>query len=296
VYASAWLRCRFPAEFLCALVNAQPMGFYSPASLVQDARRHGVEVRPPCMARSDWPSRMEGDAVRLGLRLVEGLGADARATLERARAEGPFTSIDDVVRRTRLSEAALRALAGAGAFDAFVPEGRREALWGVLRAVRSRGDTLPFAPPDEPAVAFRPLDALETLAADYRATGLTTGVHPMTHLRPWLAKRRVLCAADLEHVPHDRRVTVAGLVTTRQRPEAAKGFFFVTLEDETGFTNIIVPPRTYERHRRVLVQAGVLLIHGRTSREQDVCNVKGQRFEELDFSAAGPLPPARSFR
>ncbi|MCA9547406.1 MAG: error-prone DNA polymerase, partial [Myxococcales bacterium] len=233
VYASCWLKHRHPAEFLCAMLNAQPLGFYSPAALIHDAKRHGVQVRPPCLARSDWRTTMEGAAVRLGLRQVAGLGTAAQRALEQARQAGPFQDAADVVRRAELPRKALVTLAEAGAFDAFV-QPRRQAVWAVLRLARNVQYPLPLGLPDEAVVALPHQPAIDRTRADYRTLGLTTGRHPVCYLRPELLRRGALPAVRLLQCRHGQWVKVAGQVNTRQRPESAKGFFFVTLEDETG--------------------------------------------------------------
>lgn len=286
VYASCWLKCFYPAEFLVAMLNAQPMGFYAPATLIKDAQRHGVGVRPPCLAHSDWNARMEGHCVRLGLRSIVGLGPRTRERIEAARAEGPFTSAEDVVHRVELSDAALRILAEAGAFDAFVPGGRRDAVWKALHLARAVIGPLPLGIPPDPPVRFVPLTPREETIADLRTMGLTTGPHLVAHVRDALDRREVLSAEALRDARNGRWVKVAGVVNTRQKPPTAKGFFFLTLEDETGFVNVIVPPQVFERHRPVLTRAPFIEVEGAVSREQDVINVKGRRFTALDVRGA----------
>jgi error-prone DNA polymerase len=292
VYASAWLKHHHPAEFLCCILNAQPMGFYSASSLIHDAKRHGVEVRPPCLASSDWNARIEGGAVRLGLRGVVGLGAAAKSALKAARAQAPFTSPDDAVRRAHLGPQAWSVLAEAGAFDVWLPE-RRSAIWEVLRLAKGAGP-LPLQAAPEPVVAFVPLTAAERTAADYRTQAATAGVHPITHLRPWLTERGVVSAERFVDVPSGRWATVAGLVITRQHPESAKGFFFVTLEDESGFVNIIIRPDDFEQHRLVLTRSPLLSIAGIASHEQGAHTLKGRRFFPLDPGSLA-APPSHDF-
>ncbi|MEZ4475454.1 MAG: error-prone DNA polymerase [bacterium] len=290
VYASAWLKHHHPAEFLCSLLNAQPMGFYSASSLIHDAKRHGVEVRPPCLAQSDWDSLMEAGAVRLGLRLVVGLGAAARQALKSARAAGPFTSALDAVRRVALPARSWGVLAEAGAFSAWLPA-RRDAIWEVLRLSKSALDGLPLAPAPEGQATFPAMSPAAETAADYRTLGATAKTHPVVHLRPWLAARGVVPAGEVARVPNGGWLTVAGLVIARQRPESAKGFFFMTLEDETGFVNIIVRPKDFDRNRQLLSRSAILGIAGLASHEQGAHTVQGRRFFAVD---PGELAPPRS--
>ncbi|MCA9537446.1 MAG: error-prone DNA polymerase, partial [Myxococcales bacterium] len=297
VYASCWLKCFYPAEFVCALLNAQPMGFYAPSTLIKDAQRRGVEVRPPCLRRSGWRSTMEGHAVRLGLRLVVGLANGAMRRLEAARAEGPFASAEDVVRRAGLTGRALATLAEAGAFDAFFEgQGRRDAVWRVLHLGRTLVGTLPLGPPPDPVVELPAQSPREVTISDLRTKALTTGPHLVAHARPLLARRGVVPAAQLPRTPRNHWVRVAGVVNCRQRPPTAKGFFFLTLEDETGFVNVIVPPDLFERHRTVLSQAGFLQVEGPVATEQGVWNVKGRRFEALTVEGTEHLPRGVRFR
>ena len=288
VYASAYLRHYYPAEFLAAILNAQPMGFYSPASLIEDAKRHGVRVRPVNLARSQWDHTLERArdgtwVVRLGVRLVQGLGAKARETLERALSTGPFTSIDDVLDRAPLPVDALRSLAEAGAFDVFVrdepPERRRRvALWRVLERIRGGGG--PLATYDTQAVpaAVPAYTAPEMTAADYRAMGVSLHGHPLKHLRDLLRPNGVVTAAALRALPDGARVAVAGLVICRQRPGTAKGFVFLTLEDETGMINIVVTPQRFEAEAALISRSPLLLIRGVLQVESGVYNVRAKSF------------------
>lgn len=332
VYASAWLKRHFAPEFLCATLNAQPMGFYGPSTLVEDARRHGVEVRPPDLARSAWDCTLEAGeaspssdgrdpALRVGLRYVDGLGEEAREKLERAREEGAFTSVEGVVRRTGLEEDQLRALAEAGAFRSLWP-GRREALWEVLRELR--GDAGPLAPrPRSPAAtggvrqggrgsaspSLSPSGAAgeasgpgpvpsmsraERVLADYRRVGLSVEGHPMEFLRPRLERRGVVSAAELGEREAGRDVAVAGLVIVRQRPRTARGVVFVTLEDETGFANGVLTPDVHERFRRRL-RAPLVVACGEVEREAGVVNVRVRRI--VPIASGGRIEvDDRSFR
>jgi error-prone DNA polymerase len=270
------------------MLNAQPMGFYSPASLIEDARRHGVRVRPLSLARSGWDHTLEcaegrDPVVRLGLRLVQGLGAQARTALDAALAAGPFTSIDDALARVTLPVDAWRALAEAGAFDAFVRDEpparrRRVALWRVLERVRAGGGPLAVYEPQPVPAAVPAQDAPALTAADYRSTGVSLLGHPLKHLRELLRPNGVLTAAELRTRRDGERVAVAGLVICRQRPGTAKGFMFLTLEDETGMTNVVVTPQRFEAEAALISRSPLLLIRGVLQVEHGVVNVRAKSF------------------
>jgi error-prone DNA polymerase len=308
VYASAYLRHYYAPEFLCAMLNAQPMGFYAPGTLIEDAKRHGVRVRPVDVTRSRWDHTLEpGDgpraapAVRLGLRAVHGLGTHAKARFEAAQGGAPFASIADFVDRTRLDRRALRALAEAGAFDTFVTEEpparrRRVALWRVLEA--ERGGWGPFAlfpeaPPPMHLPAFAPP---ELTAADYRLTGLSLAGHPLRHLRDLLRPNDVRTARELHALGDGARVAHAGLVICRQRPGTAKGFTFLTLEDETGTINVVVRPAVYERQRDVIVRSPILLVRGTLQVESNVWNIRAESFAPLQAGAGEEAVRSHDFR
>lgn len=299
VYASAWLRHHFAPEYLAATLNAQPMGFYGPSTLVDDARRHGVEVRPVDLVFSHWDCTLETDtsppAVRLGLRLVRGLSVAARARLESAVSSGPLAGLQDLVTRADASGVTndtLLSLARAGALRTLWP-GRREALWALLRRLRERHSALPLHRPEEQGVnPLRPMTLLEETAADYSLLGLSHQVHPMAFHRASLAGSGVVSSADLKRLASNQRVQIAGLVVCRQRPGSAKGVFFLTLEDEHGMMNVVVMPDLFQGNRILLATAPALLIHGVLEHLQGVRNVLGHAFEPL---ATGTLSaPLRS--
>jgi error-prone DNA polymerase len=320
VYATAYLRHYYAPEYCAAILNAQPMGFYSPGTLIEDAKRHGVEVRPIDLTRSSWDHTLEladgrvlvpndgrvawsadtapassatppapraDVAVRLGVRLVRGIGAKARRALAAALSDGPFTSVEDAVRRVTLDKAAWRRLAEAGAFDSMFahepPDRRRRiALWEVMAAIR--GPQLPLAPmsPAPPPPQLPAHTPIELTEADFRMTGLSLAGHPMSHLRSILAPNGVLSARQAQQDGRDgQSVAVAGLVICRQRPGTAKGFVFLTLEDETGMINIIVTPDRFERDAVVISNSPLLLIRGVLQVEQHVVNVRAKRFKAL---------------
>jgi error-prone DNA polymerase len=269
-YQSAWLRRHYPGEFLCALLNAQPMGFYPPASLVRDAQRRGVEIRPPDVQRSDATCRIEGDAVRVGLAYVRDLGEEpAKALVGERERGGPFTGIRDLAQRAPVARPALEALVLSGACDSFGWP-RRQLLWRLGLAPRSvsagrGGDERQLALPLEPTTSIPELPeetAWERMLADYRTTSLSVGMHPLVLLRPHLPAE-VVCSADLAALPHGAAVAFAGMVVARQRPATANGVVFMLLEDEHGQVNLVVPPPVYDRYRAVVRGEPLLLARGR---------------------------------
>jgi error-prone DNA polymerase len=278
VYASAWLKCYYPAAFCAALLRCQPMGFYSPASLLSDARLHGVEVRGVDMNASDALATLEGGqpAIRLGLSAVRNLGGDAAEAIAAGR---PYANPDDFARRNRLPVAALEALATAGAFGCFGLS-RREALWAAGALAGTRSGQIPGTTPGLDAPPLPAMTAVEETLADLWATG-TSGTHPIEHIRPALAERGVLPAAALKTTRPDSYVVCGGLVTHRQRPPTAGGVVFLNLEDETGMVNVICPPGVWERHRRVAVDAAALLVSGHLERHDGATNLVATRLRRL---------------
>jgi error-prone DNA polymerase len=288
VYASSWQKTHYPAHFACALLNSQPMGFYSPATILSDARRHGVVVRDVDITRSAWDCTLEpceaaeggaqavaggaathrgARAIRLGLRLVKGIGEKSGLRIEAARSEWRFSDIEDVARRAALSRGEVDALAEAGAFEPLV-RGRRQALW-VSRAPRLQGlfrDTSW----QEPEVRLPPLQNEERLMLDYRRKGLSVEHHPMALLRPRIAHRGVQSAIDLQRTEAGARVLAAGVVICRQQPATASGVVFMTLEDETGFINLVVFRHVFERFRLAALHSSILLASGNIERAASV--------------------------
>jgi error-prone DNA polymerase len=272
VYVSSWLKCHHPAAFCAALLNSQPMGFYAPAQLVQDARRHAVEVRPPDVQASDWDCTLEGPALRLGLRLVSGV---SEAEGKRVAAGKPYRSIHDL----NLNKRDLRSLAAAGALQSLAGH-RRLAHWAAAGAARR-------APLDAPArerlPALSPPREGEQIVADYASLGLTLGRHPLALLRKHLDRRNLLTAKSLHRLPHGGTARVAGLVTCRQRPDTASGVVFVTLEDETGCVNVVAWRHLVERQRRELLGARLLGVQGVVERDGEVVHLVARRL--VDYSA-----------
>lgn len=279
VYVSSWIKCHYPAAFCAALLNSQPMGFYAPAQLVQDARRHGVEVRPPDVQIGDWDCTLEGNAVRLGLRMVSGLSEKEGM---RVAAGKPYTSVHEL----NLNKHDLRCLAAAGALESLAGH-RRLAHWAAAGAARRAPLDVP-APERAPALEA-PWES-EEIVADYASLGLTLGRHPLALLRNHLEARKLVTAKQLHLLPHGAPARVAGLVTCRQRPDTASGVVFVTLEDETGCMNIVVWRNLVERQRRELLGARLMGVQGVVERDGEVVHLVARRL--ADYSALlGPLAP-----
>ncbi len=278
VYVSSWQKVHFPAHFCCALINSQPMGFYSPAALVRDAQKHGVEVRPVRVAFSTWDCTLETPghsrinsrfpsahrAMRLGMRLVKGLKRHYADLIVTERERLPFRSLSDLVERTHLPKDQVHALAEAGALEELV-RGRRQALWAA-RAPQTPG-LFADKPIDEAPVRLPELRRSEQLLLDYDRVGLSIDDHPLSHLRPQLRAAAVITARQLNDLRHQTHVRVAGLVQSRQRPGTASGVVFVTLEDETGSMNLVLFAHVYERFRHVVRHATLMLAEGRLERQ-----------------------------
>jgi error-prone DNA polymerase len=358
-YASAWLRLHYPAEYLVSILNAQPMGFYPVATLIHDAKEHGVEVRPVDLAVSGWDCSLEGSAppvilsatpavilsatpavilsaakdpwqggdacagraaphdaaaapchrsfaelrmtgggapaVRMGLRYVRGIGARGRERLRRAREAGPFTSLPEAVARmvrAGVGDAELRALAAAGAFRSWVPGGRREALWAVLGELRRLRTGGPLAvPPSTDAAALPRMTDVEETLEDHRSTGFTLAGHPMRHLRERLQALGVEPIGALRATGRRQgeRVLTAGMVIVRQRPGTAKGFVFMSLEDETSRLDVIITPKLYAAEREIINGSGLLAVAGVLGVEDGVVNLKATRFFPLQLADASEL-------
>ncbi|MBK9166739.1 MAG: error-prone DNA polymerase [Bryobacterales bacterium] len=286
-YASAWLKCHYPAAFTAALLNHQPMGFYHPSTLLKDAQRHGVRVLPVDVTVSEWGCVATGRELRLGLRMVRGLRREAADALLAARAERPYRTIADLAHRVReLRKDELRQLAALGALNPLRGEHRRGALWEVERAVRHPGPLLDGLPDAGGAQPLAPMTIPERLVADFQGSGVTVGRHPMAYRRAEMDARGVWPAVRLREAPGGMWITVAGNVIARQRPGTAKGFVFLSLEDETGIANIIVEPEIFERDREVWTRAPYLLIEGVQQNQDGVLSVKARTVEALDGKAA----------
>lgn len=289
-YASSWLKCHEPECFLAAMLNSQPMGFYAPSQLVQDAKRHGVKVLPPDVSFSDWDSQLGSDSnfdarppVRLGLRLVASLGEEGAKRIVAARAQAPFTSVEDMAQRAELDVKDLNALAAGDALQSLAGH-RRQQVWEAA-AQRRAPALLRDAPIGEQALLLPPAREGEEIVFDYASLGLTLRSHPIELLRPRLARRRFLNADQLRALPHGRRVAACGLVTVRQQPGTAKGTIFVTLEDEKGPVNVIVWQSVREKFREPLLRARLLAVWGTWQRDVEsgghVCHLIADRLEDL---------------
>ena len=285
VYASAWLKLRYPAAFLAALLNAQPMGFYSPQSLVADAQRHGVVVRGVDVNASKATADLEPDgAVRLGIEYVRTLSKETATRIEEGR---PYASMADLVRRAGLSEAQVEALATAGAFGCF-GHTRRAALWAAGAVAANTPDRLDGVVAGAEAPPLPPMTDLEETVADVWATGLTAAGHVVSYVRPYLDLVGAVTARDLRDVRDRTRVWAGGAVIHRQRPATAGGTTFVNLEDETGHINVICSPGVWRRYQRVARASPGLLVRGRVETADGVCNLVADRIEPLTLSAATP--------
>jgi error-prone DNA polymerase len=314
-YASAYLKCHYLPAFTAALLNNQPMGFYHPATIVKDAQRHGLKVRPIDVIRSDWLCNLEkngsGFALRLGMRYVKGLREDVAQEMVRQRALKPFRSIDDLkLRVPALQKSELTALAEIGALN-FIESPpapakteigrshRREALWQVERAARSAGPLLEeysqlgFNPESLSEALWPgasspllPMTSEERLVADFRGTGMTVGPHPMAYHRRDLQKKGIRSATELHGLPNGTPVRIAGSVIARQRPGTAKGFVFLSLEDETGIANAIITPQLFERDHVTVVHHQFLVIEGKLQNQENVVSVKAESVRPLNITQA----------
>ncbi|MCZ2155932.1 MAG: error-prone DNA polymerase, partial [Bryobacterales bacterium] len=295
VYASCYLKAHYGAAFLAALLNCQPMGFYAPATLVKDAQRHGVRVRPVCVQSSAVLCTLEDDnTVRLGLRYVSGLRTTAALAIQEERfSNGPFRSLQDFTRRTRLQKEELDTLAEIGALNPLdVKLHRREALWQVAKFGKPAGPLLEEDSDEGVGSDSSPLaamSALERLEADFRGTNLSVGPHPMRYLREALHSRGIATAASLRHRRNGSRVKIAGIVIVRQRPLTAKGIVFLSLEDETGVSNIIVWPQLFEEQRLLWTTEPFVLIEGTLQNQDGVIHVKAESVERLTSPRYAPV-------
>ena len=295
VYASCYLKAHHPAAFYAALLNNWPMGFYHPASLITDAKRRGVKLRPIDVTRSDWLCTIEEGALRIGLRYVAGLKQAVGEAIVRARRERPFASVADVAQRAGAHPNEMTTMASIGALNSLSDGAltRRRALWQTS-ALGKSGNALFAGVSDAPKDArdSTPLDEMsmkERIAADFQGSGMSIGPHPMSLIRALLHKRGILRAADLANVRDGTRVEAAGTVIVRQRPGTAKGFFFVTLEDDTGFANAIITPQRFAAERTLLTTSPALVVGGILQNQDGVVSIKADRFWPLkEIGASAP--------
>src|SRR5579864_5936212 len=293
-YASAFLKVRYLAAFTAALLNNQPMGFYSAATLVKDAQRHGLRVRPIDVTCSNWDcslEKMEEKIVmRIGLRYVRGLHQITGESLVLERKQRQFGSIEELARRVpELSRANLRMLAQIGALNNISADTklhRRDALWQVEKASQRVGKLLEGVIEQDSVSPLKPMEVEERLVSDYHGTGLTTGPHPMFYRRQEMRRLNIKSAAELRAMPHGKRATVAGAVITRQRPGTASGLIFLTLEDETGYANVIVMPQVYEEYRQAVLEPKFIRVSGTVQNQDGIVHLKAEHVEALMVSAA----------
>ena len=299
-YASAYLKCHYLAAFTAALLNNQPMGFYQPATLVKDAQRHGLKIRPIDVTCSDWLCTLEkyqqGFAVRLGLRYAKGLRQEIGLRIVQERAVRKFSSVDDLkLRIPAIQKSELAALAEIGALNFIAAENggmhRRDALWQIERAarqcraaVRGVGRILFGRSENSPLAA---MNSEERLVADFRGTGMTIGPHPMAYKRQQMKQQDVRSPSPtLQRLRDGMNVRIAGAVIARQRPGTAHGFVFLSLEDETGITNAIITPQLFKQDYATVVQQQFLLIEGKLQNQEGVISVKAERVRPLSITQA----------
>ena len=298
VYASAWIKRHEPAAFLVALLNSQPMGFYTPSQLVQDARRHGVEVRPVDVMHSRVESTLEDlpdtPAVRLGLHRVQGLQAPSAERIVVERGKAPFDSAEELARRARLEQHEMKLLAAAGAL-ATLSGHRRQQVWDAA-ALHAPPELLQDAPVDEAFLELPAAPEGEEVVWDFASVGLTLRSHPMALLRPRLDRYKLQTSEELRRMPDGRTVRTAGIVTLRQQPGTAKGTVFVSLEDEHGSTQVIVWKHVREAQRQVLLGARLLAVKGRWQREGEVCNLIAHRLADLSPMLGRLATESRDFK
>ncbi len=299
-YASCWLKCHEPAAFACALINSWPMGFYSPDQILQDARRHHLQIRPVDVRASDWDCSLEPisgaqPAIRMGLRMIKGFREDDARRIEAARAKGVFIDIADLGERARLDARAQEQLADAGALRGLAGD-RHRARWEVAGVQKQLGLFAGLPRQEEEAVSLPKPTVGEDLLADYTSVGTTLGPHPLALLRGELKARRCRSSKELMDVEHGRPVSVAGLVTGRQRPGTASGVTFVTLEDEFGNVNVVVWRDLADRQRQVLVGSQLLKVDGRWEKEGEVRHLIAGRLSDLSPLLDGISVRSRDFR
>ncbi|MGQ0508291.1 MAG: error-prone DNA polymerase [Myxococcaceae bacterium] len=315
-YASSYLKRYYPAAFTAAILNSQPMGFYATHTLVEDAKRHGVVTLPIDVNASHWDCTLEGDGppeggrgeplstwgeggppLRLGLRLVKGLKEKTAQRLRDAREAGPFQSIAELARRTRIARHEIARLALVGALGRLV-KSRRDALWQLQALGPLDADDLFFGiPTDDTQVELPPLSVSERVSLDYQTTGVSLDTHPLTLLRPELARRGAHTAEGLKTVRPGKRVGVGGMMICRQRPPTAHGFCFLSLEDETGISNLVVEPGVFERFRREILSAVLIYAEGTLEKSGKVINVKVKHLEALNLQDRASFEaPVHSFR
>jgi error-prone DNA polymerase len=294
VYVSSWMKCHYPAAFACALLNSQPMGFYAPAQIVRDARDHGVEVRGVDVNYSDWDCTLEpcggGFALRLGMRLVDGLAKDAGHRVMTAR-EAPYKDVDDLKSRARVDMKAVRSLSAADTMRSMGID-RRQALWQAQTL--KDAPSLPIfdhadisARGPDPKVALPAMPKAEHVVADYQTLRLSLKAHPLMFYRASLRQQGFASSADLSRMYHGQKVSLAGLVLVRQKPGSAKGVCFITLEDETGVANLVIWPKMFKFYRRTIMSARLMVVHGRVQTDGRVIHVVADDLQDRSDRLSG---------
>ncbi|HQT27125.1 MAG TPA: OB-fold nucleic acid binding domain-containing protein, partial [Burkholderiales bacterium] len=294
VYVSAWLKRHEPAAFACALLNSQPMGFYAPDQIIQDARRHDVKVLPADVNESEWDCTLPSpSSIRMGFRMVKGFSIEGMARLVTARSLKPFENTEDLSSRAGLEKRDLLCLAKAGALSG-ISGHRRQAYWDVA----GTGNEMPLAPNpvEDIQPELFPLTEGENLVEDYGSLGFTLGRHPLSLLRNQLAKRKLVQAAELGKYPDGRITRAAGLVINRQRPGTASGVTFLTLEDETGQINVVVWKDIAEKQRRELLGSRLLAVYGKLQRNGEVRHLVAGRLMDLTHLLGSLVTRSRDFR
>jgi error-prone DNA polymerase len=300
VYVSAWLKCHEPAAFLCAMLNSLPMGFYSASQLIQDAQRHGVQVRPVDVTISDWDCTLEEQmdtsfqlAVRLGLNRAKGIGIKAARHIVEARKISPFENTSDLASRASLNTAEMRSLAHSDALRALSGH-RRQALWAVASHIKQL-DLMRDIPVRETLPNIAAAREGEEITADYVSTELTLRRHPLALLRPKLTRMNLHSAMELDNCPTGRLVRTTGIVTCRQRPGTASGVVFVTLEDETGVTNVVVWSQLVRKQRREILNSRLLTVYGVWQREGEVKHLIAKRLVDHSHLLGNLMVESRDF-
>jgi error-prone DNA polymerase len=304
-YATSWLRRHYLAEFTCSLLNAQPMGFYSPSTIVGDAQRHGVEVRPIDITASEWDCTLEGTgntdehgepvlAVRMGLRWVKGLSLDEGQQLVRARRVTPFDSLEDFSRRTQLSSRVHGMLAECGALGSIVAS-RRDALWQLGGWARRQNDSLSLGGDVDADVRFPNLDTLDAIVWDHRASDHSTRGHALKPLRSTLRGRGLPDARQVSSMRDGQRIDYAGLVICRQRPATASGVVFMTLEDETGFVNLVVWKQVLDEYSLLARTTSFLGVSGPLQVQEGIVHLIAELLWKVDLPRDLPEPASHDF-
>ena len=293
-YATAYLRTHYLPEFTCSLLNSQPMGFYTPSTIIEDAKRKGLEVRPVDVLVSEWNCTLESGVLRIGARYLKGFHAADWEELVNARAECAFESIEDLVTRTRLGVRPLRALAESGALDP-LSGGRRDALWSVLGAHAERGQSLPLS--DDPVLepTFQPLDSLQTIAWDYQTTSSSAHGHPLSAMRETLDRLKFPDARRVAAMRNGKKTKYAGLVICRQRPGTAGGVVFMTLEDETGFVNLVVWQKVFEEYSLIARTQSFLGVTGKVQAQDGVTHLIAEKLWVPRVELQTPEARSRDF-